>query len=108
MDLQSKFSDNDLESIVEEAAIYMCTCPGQVASEVRSLRNLIRYQRDCIHSGNPLHKVHQTIATSAAEAHALMENCLLQVLEIEGWDTQTFKMPQGLRQARDRQLDESV
>lgn len=107
MDLQSKYSDNALEKIVEEAAIYMCTCPGQVASEIRTLRSLIRYQRECLHSGNKLQTVHQTIATSATEAHALMEACLERVLEIEGWDAKSFKMPEGLRQVRDRMLDES-
>lgn len=107
MDLQSKFTDDALEKIVEEAAIYMCTCPGQVASEIRALRSLIRYQRECLHRGNKLQTVHQTIAASATEAHALMETCLERVLEIEGWDTQTFKMPEGLRQVRDRLLDES-
>lgn len=106
MDLQSKFTDNALEQIVEEAAIYMCTCPGQVASEVRTLRNLIRYQRDCIHNGNTLQTVHTTIEASATEAHALMETCLERVLEIEGWDTHTFKMPEGLRKVRDKLLDD--
>lgn len=108
MDLQRKYSDDVLEKIVEEAAIYMCTCPGQVASEIRTLRNLIRYQRECIHNGNTLQTVHRTIEASATQAHALMEGCLERVLEIEGWDTLTFKMPEGLRQVRDRLLDESL
>ena len=100
MELQNLFSDQDLESIVEEAAIYMCACPGQVASEIRGLRNLIRYQRDCIHGGKTPAGVHRTIEAAAREAHALMENCLERVLEMEGWDRATLKMPAGLRKLR--------
>lgn len=107
MDLQKKFADRELEMIVEEAAIYMCACPGQVASEIRGLRSLIRYQRDCLHSGKTPHAVHQTIEASAREAHASMEICLERVLEIEGWDRKTLKMPAGLRQLRDDLLNEA-
>lgn len=107
MDLQKKFNDSELESIVEEAAIYMCACPGQVAGEIRALRSLIRYQQDCMHSGKSLNTVHQAIAASATEAHALMETCLERVLEIEGWDRKTLKMPAGLRKLRDDLLNES-
>ena len=106
MGLQKKFSDSELEAIVEEAAIYMCACPGQVASEIRGLRNLIRYQRECIHSGKSLNTVHQTIEASAIEAHVSMETCLERVLEIEGWDRKTLKMPAGLRKLRDDLLNE--
>ena len=107
MDLQQTFTDRELEAIVEEATIYMCACPGQVAAEIRGLRNLIRYQRDCINSGKTLAVVHQTIESSAHEAHVLMEACLERVLEIEGWDRQTLKMPAGLRKLRDGLLNES-
>lgn len=107
MELQKKFNDSELEAIVEEAAIYMCACPGQLASEIRGLRSLIRYQRDCIHSGKSPRTVHQTIDASAREAHTLMEACLERVLEIEGWDRKTLKMPAGLRKLRDDLLNES-
>lgn len=107
MDLQKKFSDSELEKIVEEAAIYMCACPGQVAAEIRGLRSLIRYQRDCISKGKTPDTVHHTIEASAKEAHTVMENCLERVLEIEGWDRSTLKMPAGLRTLRDELLQES-
>lgn len=106
MELQKTFSDNDLETIVEEAAIYMCACPGQVASEIRGLRSLIRYERECIQSGKTPNSVHETIEASAREAHSLMEACLERVLEIEGWDRKTLKMPAGLRKLRDDLLNE--
>ncbi|WP_374344298.1 hypothetical protein [Azonexus sp.] len=104
MDLQKDFSDQELEQIVEEAAIYMCACPGEVAKEIRRLRSLIRYQRDCINGGRTPETVHLTIEASAREAHAVMEKCLERVLEIEGWNRQTLKMPAGLRKLRDELL----
>lgn len=104
MGLQQKFSDLDLETIIEEAAIYMCACPGQVAAEIRGLRTLMRYQRACINKGKTLGAVHHTIEASADEAHAVMESCLERVLELEGWDRKTLKMPTGLRKLRDEFL----
>jgi hypothetical protein len=106
MDLQKKFSDSDLEKIVEEAAIYMCACPGQVATQIRELRSLIHYQRDCIRKGKTPHPVQHTIEASAKEAHTVMETCLERILEIEGWDRLTLKMPAGLRTLRDELLQE--
>lgn len=108
MDLQVKFTDRALESIIEEAAIYMCACPGQVASEIRGLRNLIRYQRHCIQNTPDSPKAHANIEANALEAHSTMERCLEQVLEIEGWDRVTLKMPPGLRQLRERSLHENL
>ncbi|WP_265949108.1 hypothetical protein [Dechloromonas sp. A34] len=100
MDLQNRFNDEELERIVEEAAIYMCACPGQVADQIRQLRQVIRYQRDCLTEGKTPSLVHHTIEVRSREAHAVMEDCLDQVLEIEGWDRATLKMPEGLRKIR--------
>ncbi|WP_306607077.1 hypothetical protein [Azonexus sp.] len=100
MNLQKRFSDQEVEQIVEEATIYMCACPGQVAVQLRSLRELFRYQNACVlEPGNDL-AVHQTIAEATARAHAIMEDCMDRVLTIEGWDRSTLKMPEGLRRKR--------
>jgi len=105
MQLQRRFSDQQLEQIIEEATIYMCACPGQVAVQLRSLRELFRYQGNCeIEPGN-VPAVHQAIAAATAEAYALMEDCLDQVLELEGWDRMTLQMPEGLRRKRAEMLD---
>lgn len=100
MELQHRFSDAELARIVEEATLYMCACPGQVAAEIHRLRELFRYQQRC-EIGQPANTaVHQAIALAAAQAHLEMENCLDQVLTLEGWDRQTLKMPEGLRLQR--------
>ncbi|MDZ4160527.1 MAG: hypothetical protein U1D28_01405 [Burkholderiales bacterium] len=73
MHLQKRFSDQELEQIVEEATIYMCACPGQVAVQLRSLRELHRYQSKCeIEPGND-REVHRTIGEATMRAHVLME-----------------------------------
>lgn len=105
MDLKNRFDDEELERIIEEAAIYMCACPGQVANQIRQLRQVIRYQRDCLSEAKTPNLVHHTIEARSREAHALMEACLDQVLEIEGWDRVTLKMPAGLRKLRDELIE---
>jgi len=106
MSFKKQFSEQALEQIVEEAMIYMCACPGQVAREIRQLRELIAYQSNCEQTPDADPRVHQTIAQSAIAAHALMEDCLSQVLDLEGWDRETLKMPAGLRQLRDRLISD--
>jgi len=105
MRLPKRFSDQELEQIVEEATIYMCACPGQVAVQLRALRELHRYQGNCeIEPSNDI-EVHRTIAEAAVRAHALMEDCMERVLAIEGWDRSTLKMPEGLRRKRNEMIE---
>lgn len=105
MILQRRFSDQQLEQIIEEATIYMCACPGQVAVQLRSLRELFRYQGNCrIDPGNEP-AVHQAIAAATVQAYAVMEDCLDQVLTLEGWDRTTLQMPEGLRRKRAELLE---
>lgn len=101
MILQKQFTDQELSQIIEEGAIYMCACPAQVAVQLRSLRELHRYQNACeVDPGND-HRVHKAIAEATMRAHALMEACMVDVLALEGWDRTTLKMPEGLRRRRD-------
>ena len=105
MILQRRFSDQQLEQIIEEATIYMCACPGQVAVQLRTLRELFRYQGNCeIEPGNDV-AVHQAIAVATVQAYAVMEDCLEQVLSLEGWDRDTLVMPEGLRRKRIEMLE---
>jgi hypothetical protein len=97
MDYVERFTDAELELIVETGLIYMCACPGQVADAVRKLRELHRYQLNCLTSPENVGIVHQTIAASTVLAHAEMQDCLDKVLALEGWDRTTLKMPEGLR-----------
>ena len=98
---QTRYTDEELRTIIDQGTIYMCACPCQVAVQLRHLRELYRYQTKCqLDPGNDL-AVHQTIAAATLEAHALMEGCLEKVLAMEGWDPVTLAMPEGLRRKRD-------
>ena len=49
-------------------------------------------------------QIHQTILVATLQVHRQMEQCLDQVLQLEGRDCQTLKMPAGLRQPWDDDL----
>lgn len=103
MDYVERFSDAELVQIIEEGLIYMCACPAQVADALRKLRELYRYQLNCLQGSGNVGLVHQTIAESAAVTHAHLQDCLDRVLELEQWDRATLRMPEGLRR---RQMTE--
>lgn len=105
MSMEKRFSDLELQQIIEEATIYMCACPAQVVVQIRGLRELYRYQNSCeIDPGNDP-AVHQAIADATVRAHAMMEACLEQILTMEAWDRTTLTMPEGLRRKRAEALE---
>lgn len=105
MPLSGRFSKIQLQSIIEEATIYMCACPAQVCQQLLSLVALYEYQEQCgERQGNQA--VHDSIAASTAIAYAELENCLDRILEIEGWDRATLKMPPGLRKLQRLTMDQ--
>jgi hypothetical protein len=99
-ELPARYSKEQLHRIMEEAFVYMCACPGQVAQQTLALRNLYDYQRKCVNEGSLMEQVHTRIAAAATQAHEIVERCLGEVLEMEGWDKTTLSMPEGLRQLR--------
>ena len=104
--LSKRYSNQQLEQILDEAMIYLCACPAQVAEQLLNLRKLFDYQNSCINKGSLMADVHRRIADAACIAHAEMENCLADVMQMEGWDRQTLKMPEGLRELRQKALDQ--
>lgn len=98
-DLECRFPLATLQKIVDEATLYSCGCPAQVCEQIRRLRELYDYQRRCSETASELTAgSHRVIAEQTAAAHRLLEDCLDRVLDLEGWDRTTFKMPPGLRQ----------
>lgn len=97
MEYVERFSDAELEKIMEEGLIYMCACPAQVAETIAKIRALYRYQMACLDDTNNDSEVHRTIAQSAIRTHVELQNCMDKILEIEKWDRTTLTMPAGLR-----------
>ena len=104
--LNTRYSDIQLEQILEEAMIYICACPAQVAEQLLLLRKVFAYQNSCISKGSLMADVHRRIADATRNAHSEMEHCLSDVLQMEGWDLQTLTMPAGLRELRQKTIDQ--
>lgn len=102
--LPLRLEKRQLTRILEEAMIYQCACPAQVAQTLLQMRESFRYQHDCGEASGDTLGIHARIMRSLEAAHAELESCLLDVLTTEGWDLQTMTMPPGLRQRRDDAL----
>lgn len=94
---EERFSDVELAQIISEGLIYMCACPAQVAEAVRKVRELYRYQMNCLKDSENESTVHQTIAQTAAATHGQLQDCMEQILVLEKWDRETLQMPEYLR-----------
>jgi hypothetical protein len=104
MPLSGRFSKAQLHAIIDEATIYMCACPAQVCQQMLELIALFEYQEQCLErAGNA--EVHDRIAAATTQAYGALEDCLEQILDIEGWDRSTLKMPLALRQLRAQALE---
>jgi len=104
MNYEERFTDAELDCIVEQGMIYMCACPAQVADSLRQLRALLKYQQGCSSDPANDHNVHAAIAESTIQSHQIMQDCLDRVIALENWDRATLKMPDGLRQRQMREI----
>lgn len=95
--LNTTFSDAELARICEQSLFYVCACPAQISMEIGKLRALYAYQSGCINGSENDVQVHQRIAAATKIAHAEMERCLDDVLQLEGWDRATLEMPANLQ-----------
>lgn len=107
MKLQTQFSNAQLQRINVQSILYLCSCPSQVGVQIDSLRRLFDYQANCADRSRSevQTKVHARIAEASEQAHRIMEQCLKDVLELEGWDMETLEMPAGLRTLLEQEID---
>ena len=99
-----RYTDQQIEHVIEQGMIYMCACPAQVAQAIRTLRGLYDYQQGCLITEGNDARVHQVISKATQAAHAIMEDCMNDVLTIEQWDRTTLDMPANLRQRQLREI----
>lgn len=95
--MKEEFDSAQVSKVIDQALVYQCACPAQVCSTIFELRELFDYQQNCANDTINDIKVHNTIAAAAEKAHKIMEECLKDVLAIEGWDMTTLDMPETLR-----------
>ncbi len=95
--MKEQFNASQISKVIDQALVYQCACPAQVCRAIFELRELYEYQMNCANDSVNDKLVHTTIAEATENAHALMEACLSQILEIEGWDKNSLLMPEALR-----------
>jgi hypothetical protein len=106
MELECRYNDEQLERVVDQAVIYQCACPAQVAHLLMALHEVHQYQRNCLsRDDDKLVQTHEKIAKATELAHQLLEDCFEEVVELEGWDKQTLRMPEYLRSMQRKELD---
>ena len=105
MNLDNKFTALQLAIINEQAALYTCACPVHISLQIANLRKLFDYQKMCMSMDNATEntvemQVHQRIAEVTKQAHQLMEQCLDDILDMEGWDRKKLEMPTNATRKR--------
>lgn len=101
---EETFTDAEIATVIEQGIVYTCACPAQVALALRHVRDLCRYQARCLENPKTDQAVHSEIASSAAQAHDILQSCLLKIVEMEGWDRATLQMPAGMRELQINEL----
>lgn len=95
--MKENFNAAQISKVIDQSLIYQCACPAQVCRAIFELRELYEYQMNCTNDSANDERVHSTIAMATEKAHAVMEECLSEILEIEGWDKVSFAMPEALK-----------
>jgi hypothetical protein len=95
--LKTRFSREAISKILDQSISYQCACPAQVCALINEQRKLFAYQNTCLNLTGVERLVHQHIADSVRITHNEMENCLAEVLKLEGWNMTTFEMPESLK-----------
>ncbi len=95
--MKEQFNASQISKVIDQSLIYQCACPAQVCRAIFELRELYEYQVNCANDTANDKLVHGTIALATEQAHVIMEACLTQVLEIEGWDKNSLAMPEALK-----------
>ena len=94
--MEIKFSNEAITRILDQSMIYQCACPAQVCRSINELRSLFAYQAGCLNLNDTDKAVHQRIVEAVKVSHAEMEKCLEDILRIEGWDMESYQMPEAL------------
>lgn len=95
--MKTRYTQKQLSHIREQALIYQCACPAQVSKLLSEMLFLHRYQAECLNRTDVDVAVHQTIAKATEDVYPRMEQCLTEVLQLEGWDLETLTMPETLK-----------
>ena len=96
--MKERYNAEQISKVIDQALIYQCACPAQVCKAIFELRELYDYQINCASDSKNNALVHKAIAAAAEASHEIMEECLKQILDMEGWNQANFVMPESLKQ----------
>ena len=105
--MKAKYSREQLLAIRDQSIVYQCACPAQVSTLMSEMRALYDYQENCLNESDVDVQVHQRIASATSEAYLVIEQCLTDVLHLEGWNPATLEMPERLRNKLLKQISEA-
>lgn len=94
--MNTRFSNEVIAHIKGQSIIYTCACPAQICKVINESRALFTYQQQCLNLTDTDKAVHQAIAKTAESIHVLLEQCLEDILQLEGWDMETYQLPESM------------
>lgn len=90
------FTQEQLNDIMEQGMVRQCACPALLTRLLSDTRYLLAYQAQCLGDADNDERVHEAIAQTTERVSRILEECLVDVLILEGWDPMTLKMPDHL------------
>lgn len=94
-----QFTQDQLNDIMEQGMVRQCACPALLTRLLSDTRYLHEYQKSCL-AGSPAdYRVHLAIARVTELVSSILEESLIEVMALEGWEvngTGTITMPQHL------------
>lgn len=82
-----KFTQDELNNIMEQSLIRQCACPSLLTRLLSDTRYLHAFQETCLNESPADQRIHAAIAETTALVAAKLEECLGEVLLLEGWQT---------------------
>jgi DNA-binding transcriptional MerR regulator len=79
-----RFDAQQLAEIVSLSGSIACECPNHLAELVASLNAFEQYSSECANRNASDRELHAHLHQSAGFARAILEDCLVKVMEIEG------------------------
>ncbi len=103
-----RFSNEVITHILQQSLVYTCACPAQVCKAINEQRALFNYQKQCLNLTDTDKAVHQVIAATVENTHAQLEQCLEDILRLEGWNMDTYQMPEAMQKRLISEFEDSL
>lgn len=82
-----KFTQDQLNNIMEQSLVRQCACPSLLTRLLSDARYLHQFQETCSNDSPTDQRIHAAIARTTDVVSSKLEECLMEVLALEGWQT---------------------